>query len=144
MNTKSLLSQVQLSVIFKFNHYPFGPEKNAGNSINCDIYGAVVTVSESPPRFSFWLSSSAQVVVDNLINHIEIIMKKIVITILFHHIMQYIMLVQGKHPVHPDSSCTELMLSPHELGRQRCLRPTFPATILGMAGDHPGLQVNQA
>lgn len=53
MNTKRLLSQIQLRVVFKLNHDPLGPEENAGCAVNCDVERAVVAGGEQPPGCSF-------------------------------------------------------------------------------------------
>lgn len=71
MDTKCLLRQIQLRVVFKLDHDPLGPEENAGDAINCDIERAVVAVGERPPGCSFPLSFPAEVVADNLIDHIK-------------------------------------------------------------------------
>lgn len=69
MDTKCLLCQIQLCVVFKLNHDPLGPEENARDAINCDIERAVVAGGEWPPGWSFQLLLSAQVVADNLKDH---------------------------------------------------------------------------
>lgn len=71
MDTKCLLCQIQLCMVFKLNHDPLGPEENAGDAINCDIERAVVAVGEWPPGCSFPLSSPAEIVGDNLIDPIK-------------------------------------------------------------------------
>lgn len=58
-------------MVFKLNHDPLGPEENAGDAINCDVERAVVAVGERPPGRSFPLSFPAQVVADDLIDHIK-------------------------------------------------------------------------
>lgn len=62
MDTKSLLCQIQLHVVFKLNHDSLGPEQNAGDAINRDVERAVMAVGGC----SFPLSFPAQVVADNL------------------------------------------------------------------------------
>jgi len=71
MDSKHLLCQIQLRVVFKLNHDPLGPEENAGDAIYCDVERAVVAVGERPPGCSFPLSFPAQVVADNLMDHIK-------------------------------------------------------------------------
>lgn len=58
-------------MVFKLNHDPLGPEENAGNAINRDVERAVVALGEWPPGCSFPLSFPAQIVADNLIDHIK-------------------------------------------------------------------------
>lgn len=58
-------------MVFKLNHDPLDPEENAGDTINCDVERTVVAVGEQPSGFSFQLFFPAQVVADNVIDHIK-------------------------------------------------------------------------
>lgn len=110
MDTKRLLSQIQLCVVFKLNHDPLGPEENAGCAVNCDVERAVVAGGERPPGCSFELFFPAQVVADNLMGHTKKKYQKMGISVVTLHPTTISKVSTWKAPLEQFFSCSSTEL----------------------------------